>query len=241
MEQLTQTSLQGLFQAIAAAQDEAALNQTVMADLGAYFGATRWKLMFLSQLPKINKNSPLAMRLALSIDHNPVLRYLVQRHAAVHDEVILPPGVWRSICPRADHSHVMVGPIVSDSQLLGGVAFTRHRRDPAFDADDLADLNAICLHISARLTKLRTAQNSSSLLAGDRQDLSLIKDQRITPRETEIATLVAQGRTNREIGKSLWITENSVKQALKRMFRKLEVSSRAEMVALLLRNKGMAE
>ncbi|HEY9742719.1 MAG TPA: helix-turn-helix transcriptional regulator [Coleofasciculaceae cyanobacterium] len=49
----------------------------------------------------------------------------------------------------------------------------------------------------------------------------------------QIAELVAQGLTNAEIGAALWITENSVKQALKRMFRKLEVSSRAEMVTRL--------
>ncbi len=57
------------------------------------------------------------------------------------------------------------------------------------------------------------------------------KRDRLTPRELEIAELVALGQTNAEIGNELWITENSVKQALKRMFRKLEVSSRAEMVA----------
>ena len=59
------------------------------------------------------------------------------------------------------------------------------------------------------------------------------KSDRLTPRELQIAELVALGRTNAEIGNELWITENSVKQALKRMFRKLEVSSRAEMVAQL--------
>lgn len=52
-------------------------------------------------------------------------------------------------------------------------------------------------------------------------------------RELQIVELVALGRTNAEIGTQLWITENSVKQALKRMFRKLDVSSRAEMVAQL--------
>ncbi|NET09313.1 MAG: helix-turn-helix transcriptional regulator, partial [Symploca sp. SIO2B6] len=45
--------------------------------------------------------------------------------------------------------------------------------------------------------------------------------------------LVALGYTNAEIGKELWITENSVKQALKRMFRKLNVSSRTKMVTQL--------
>lgn len=58
---------------------------------------------------------------------------------------------------------------------------------------------------------------------------------RLTSRELQIADLVAKGPTNAEIGAALWITENSVKQALKRMFRKLEVSSRAEMVACLSR------
>jgi DNA-binding CsgD family transcriptional regulator len=49
---------------------------------------------------------------------------------------------------------------------------------------------------------------------------------------TRIVELVALGHTNAKIGTELWITENSVKQALKRMFRKLGVSSRAEMVAV---------
>jgi len=63
---------------------------------------------------------------------------------------------------------------------------------------------------------------------------------RLTPREIEIAELVAQGLTNAQIGASLWITKNSVKQALKRMFQKLEVSSRAEMVARLSSNTKFA-
>jgi DNA-binding CsgD family transcriptional regulator len=62
-----------------------------------------------------------------------------------------------------------------------------------------------------------------------------MKTDRLTARELQIADLVASGQTNAEIGAELWITENSVKQALKRMFRKLEVSSRAEMVARLSR------
>ena len=55
----------------------------------------------------------------------------------------------------------------------------------------------------------------------------------LTSRELQIADLVAQGLTNAEIGTELWITQNSVKQALKRIFRKLNVSARTEMVAKL--------
>ncbi len=48
-----------------------------------------------------------------------------------------------------------------------------------------------------------------------------------------VAELVAQGLTNTEIGAALWIKPDSVKQALKRMFRKLDVSTRAQLVAQL--------
>jgi DNA-binding CsgD family transcriptional regulator len=57
--------------------------------------------------------------------------------------------------------------------------------------------------------------------------------QRLTPREIQIAQLVAQGLTNAAIGAELWITQNAVKQALKRMFRKLDISARTELVARL--------
>jgi DNA-binding CsgD family transcriptional regulator len=92
---------------------------------------------------------------------------------------------------------------------------------PAFDSQNLTDLSGVCLHLSIWATTVRTAA-------------PVFQNAKLTPRELQIVELVALGRTNAEIGQELWITENSVKQALKRMFRKLEVSSRAEMVAQLV-------
>lgn len=229
-----ETPLQPLFQAIAQAQDETELRGAIMATLGAYFAANRWGLMFLDQLPAVNENTPKMLRLALSLDYNPVLRYLIQRHTAVHEEIILPPGVWQTICPRADHGHVLLGPIISQGQLVGGIAFTRHRDVSAFNADDLADLSALCLHLSTRLAEMRSKPVSE--LAGS-NTTSAVKE-RLTPREMQIAELVAQGLTNAQIGAALWITEHTVKQALKRMFRKLEISSRAELVARIAKSSN---
>jgi DNA-binding CsgD family transcriptional regulator len=229
-------SLQSLFEAIAIAHDEQELRHHVMVRVRDYFAAQRCGLFFFNQLLSAEKKlSDIAQR-ALSLDHNPVLRYLVERHAAVHDELVLPPGVWKTICPRSDHAHVMAGPIVTNGCLVGGLGFTRDseallrsadREAPAFNAQDLADLSALCLHVSIRLATIES--RSSGLIP--------LNCDRLTPREIQIAELVAQGLTNTEIGAALWITENSVKQALKRMFRKLEVSSRAEMVAQLSSNK----
>ena len=49
----------------------------------------------------------------------------------------------------------------------------------------------------------------------------------------QIAELVAQGLTNAEIAVRLWISVNTVKQTLKNIIRKLNVSVRAQMVAKL--------
>ncbi|MEM6435915.1 MAG: LuxR C-terminal-related transcriptional regulator [Cyanobacteria bacterium P01_D01_bin.115] len=222
MENFAESALQHLFETIAQAQNETELRCSIMAEVGNYFAASRWGFHFRDQVAAVDQDDSVIMRLALSLDYNPVLRYVVQRHTAVHDEVILPPGMWQTICPRADHGHVMLGPIVSQNQLMGGIALTRHRDTAAFDANDLADLSALCLHFSMRLATLRSQQIAFGL-----------ECDRFTHRESQIANLVAQGLTNREIGAGLWITENSVKKALKRMFRKLQVSSRAEMVAQL--------
>jgi DNA-binding CsgD family transcriptional regulator len=225
-------SLQSLFQAIAHARDEQELRQHVRVRVREYFAAQRCGIFFFDQLLSAEKKlSDIAQR-ALSLDHNPVLRYVVERHAAVHEELILPPGVWKTICPRPDHAHVMAGPVVTNGCLVGGLGLTRDRETPAFNAQDLADLSALCLHLSTRLATIESRSTRFKQLNRDSEALLRSAD-RLTPREIQIAELVAQGQTNAQIGATLWITENSVKQALKRMFRKLEVSSRAEMVAQL--------
>ncbi|WP_238546839.1 MULTISPECIES: helix-turn-helix transcriptional regulator [unclassified Synechocystis] len=96
---------------------------------------------------------------------------------------------------------------------------------PASSTKDLADLGAVCSHVSVCLAALRRSPAYSL------PDNSLAKQ--LTPRERQIADLVAKGLTNVEVGTELWITQNTVKQALKRMFRKLEVLARAELVAKL--------
>jgi DNA-binding NarL/FixJ family response regulator len=50
----------------------------------------------------------------------------------------------------------------------------------------------------------------------------------LTSRELEILELASGGRTNREIGRDLWITEQTVKFHLSNTYRKLGVSNRTE-------------
>jgi DNA-binding CsgD family transcriptional regulator len=169
---------------------------------------------------------------------DPVLDYVMKYHAPAHEELVLPPGGWKQsklyqrCCSQYNHEHIMTGAlakpllwrIVGNGQLIGTVNFARVGDNvPAFDWHDLGSLGAACSHFSTKLSELRRQSDPI------RDSIS----QRLTPREIQIAMLVAKELTNAEIGTELWITQNSVKQALKRMFRKLEVSARTEMVARL--------
>lgn len=231
------SSLELLFEAINQADSERDMRSQIVPKIGEYFAAKRWGIFFFAQLSFGSPNLQKIRKIALSIEHNPVARYLVERHAPVHEALVTSPKAWKLICPRADHWHVMAGPIINRGQLVGVVGCTREKSMPAFDTENLVDLSAICLHLSVWAATVP----SQSVSVGESYPTGIGKSQhppsknnRLTLRELEIAELVALGRTNAEIGTELWITENSVKQALKRMFRKLEVSSRAEMVAQLL-------
>ncbi|MES1026546.1 LuxR C-terminal-related transcriptional regulator [Gloeocapsa sp. BRSZ] len=230
-------SLQFLFQKIAHARNEQELRLHFMDAVGEYFGVQRWGISLLNQqshlasvdicgMPDADSFVECYSNIGREVD--PVLKYVVERHAPAHEELVLPAGGWKQsdlylrCCRYYNHEHIMTGPIVGGGSLVGTVNFARIGDTPAFSHQDLVDLSALCLHISACLARVRTNSERFVLL-----------DTRLTKRERQIAELVSQGLTNAEISAELWITKNSVKQALKRMFRKLDVVNRAQMVAHL--------
>ena len=57
----------------------------------------------------------------------------------------------------------------------------------------------------------------------------------LTPRELEMLCAIARGLSNREIAKELWVTEQTVKFHLSNVYRKLDVSTRAEALVVSMR------
>ena len=55
----------------------------------------------------------------------------------------------------------------------------------------------------------------------------------LTPREHEVVVLVAEGMTNAEIARRLWISPGTVRRHLQNVFAKLEVHTRTAAVARL--------
>lgn len=228
-------SLYPLFQAIATAPTEQTLRLRVMDSISEYFGVQRWGIYLLdadSGLASVDAKGvsdafvEQYQKFGKAVD--PVLKYVLEYHAPAHEELVLPKGAWKQselykrCCSTYDHEHIMTGPLVGHGQLVGTINFARIGHVPAFNQLELASLGAVCSHFSARLAELRKPPLAPNPIGNC-----------LTPREMQIANFVAKGLTNAEIGAELWITQNSVKQALKRMFRKLGVSARTEMVAKL--------
>jgi DNA-binding CsgD family transcriptional regulator len=230
-------SLHPLFRSISTAPTEQSLRSRFMDGVSESFGVQRWGIYLLGDENYAESIDVQGVsddfvdryqQFGRSID--PVLNYVLEYHAPAHEELVLPPGGWKQsdlyqmCCSEYNHEHIMTGAIVGNGQLIGTVNFARVGDNiPAFDWNDLASLGAACSHFSIRLAQLRRQSDP-------------VPDQmiqRLTSREIQIAMLVAKGLTNTAIGTELWISQNSVKQALKRMFRKLEVSARTEMVSRL--------
>ncbi|HZD17892.1 MAG TPA: response regulator transcription factor [Actinomycetota bacterium] len=80
---------------------------------------------------------------------------------------------------------------------------------------------------------------TSAVLERLRRGKHLLKDEklaRLSPQEERILSLVADGKTNREIGDELNLAEKTVKNYVSSILSKLEVARRAEAAAYLARH-----
>jgi DNA-binding NarL/FixJ family response regulator len=80
---------------------------------------------------------------------------------------------------------------------------------------------------------------TKSVLDRLRRGKHLMRDERLarlSPQEERILTLIADGKTNREVGEELHLAEKTVKNYVSSILSKLEVARRAEAAAYLARH-----
>ena len=100
---------------------------------------------------------------------------------------------------------------------LGAVCFVGKATNP----DDLAGAVHVLLSDSIHLSPRRVSHNGH-VTEADRSDATNL----LTPRELEILRLAADGKSNVEMARVLWVTEQTVKFHLSNLYRKLKVSNR---------------
>ncbi len=222
-----------LIETITLVSNQAQLRACFMDYAGELVGATAWGLDLLDGCLRVVESDlwgvPDTFRdryQDLGHSHDPVSQQMIQQHIPVHHLSVQSVTAWHQSPLYQDVfriyglEHGMVAPLIGAGRLVGGVYFMRGQDWPAFTDRDLIQVGSLCQHLSVRLATLRFAIAPALI-------------HRLTPREVDVAELVAQGLTNREIALKLNISRDAVKQVLKRIFQKLDVSARAEMVARL--------
>jgi DNA-binding CsgD family transcriptional regulator len=63
------------------------------------------------------------------------------------------------------------------------------------------------------------------------------RELRLSRRELDVLSLVAEGRSTREIAAALWVTEETVKSHVARVLRRLQARTRAHAVAIAYRER----
>jgi DNA-binding CsgD family transcriptional regulator len=109
------------------------------------------------------------------------------------------------------------------------VAFSRHVEVELADGGSgLLYGQSSCTHVEqgALITVLELQQDGSEICAAMLTAL--------TPREREVALLVVDGCSDREIAQWLYLSHHTVSQYVKRIYRKLDVPSRVALTRLLL-------
>ena len=87
---------------------------------------------------------------------------------------------------------------------------------------------------AARLELSQTLANRLLAMIGDNDGDSLVHN--LTPQEARILRLVGQGQGNQQIAEAMTVSVSTVRSHLKHIYRKLELSSRAEAVRYAIKN-----
>jgi DNA-binding CsgD family transcriptional regulator len=119
--------------------------------------------------------------------------------------------------------HYMSAPIFgSRGTLVGALNYCRRPQDRPFDVHALAMASALSGFVSATLARV-----TGSAMPEDDGDAVL------SHRELQVARLAAAGRNNLEIALQIGIARETVKQTLRRVYKKLGVNGRAQMASTM--------
>ncbi|MGK7952670.1 MAG: LuxR C-terminal-related transcriptional regulator [Xenococcaceae cyanobacterium] len=228
--------LHSLLSRLAIASDVSELRSHFMVNAGDIVAAKTWGWKFFDEDFRVIDfdfrglpSSILQHYEEIGYRYDPLMSFTIQSHVPIHEAAILSPKNWRrslmyqQVFARYDIEHLAIAPLIGDGRLIGKIYFTRSQNTPPFSQDNLLQLSALSTHLSVCLARLQGQQKI--------RESPWVKC--LTPRERQIANSIAKGLKTPELSAELGITQNSVKQAVKRMFAKLQVSTRAEMIAKL--------
>jgi DNA-binding CsgD family transcriptional regulator len=162
-----------------------------------------------------------------AVSTDPVHSTLATRHGVIRSNDLFDDTEWRrhrfyrDLGAPFGLGAYMAGELVGAYAPRGTIGVARPCDSDAFSLGDAQRLHTICLHASVAFTRLTSEERAVPL------------EYVLSPRQLQLVQLVANGLTNEQIGRACGITTHAVKKALERLFARMNVSSRAELIATL--------
>jgi DNA-binding CsgD family transcriptional regulator len=156
---------------------------------------------------------------------DPVLAEACRWRAPVHNLELFSESAWQrhrfyqAYARRFGTEHYLVAPLVGVGKPSGFIHVTRSPHQAPFDSRALRIAAGLASQLSVLVSFLPEASGPD--------------DVALTVRERQVALLVVNGMNNPMIAQHLGIARETVKQTLRRVYRKLDVNGRAAMAARL--------
>lgn len=143
---------------------------------------------------------------------DPLMHHLLRRRTAVTER---DAGPEPTVCARWGMGRILIVPLFAAHGVAGSLNLVRPDGAPGFTSQDQLTALALAGQASVALARCERVPITTGL----------------TGREEELLRLLGDGLRNREIASLRGVSEHAVHQALKRLYRKLGVRSRAAAVA----------
>jgi DNA-binding NarL/FixJ family response regulator len=193
------------------------------------------------------------------------IRRMAIRLTIVNDYEIIVQGLRRMLEPYADRIHIVeteaggLPCVPCDVALFDTFAGRRHSLERVRQIAAQTSIGKVVLYtwdapaaflddvstagIDAVISKTETSEDLVRAIelvhAGEKFGLCEARSGSLSAREREVLALIAQGATNSEIGRELYVSVDTVKTHVRNVFRKVGVSNRTQ-AALAAAEYGLA-
>ncbi|MGH3146655.1 MAG: helix-turn-helix transcriptional regulator, partial [Rubrobacter sp.] len=181
-----------------------------------------------------------SLRLAWDLDYTVVIQcaiYSLACVAAAREQPVLAARLWGAVEGLEEAYGVRIASLIlSVTDYEGRLGIVRSQLDEEAYSVAWAEGKAMALEraVEYSLSEDEQQEPPVPLAAPERQpQLADERAETLTPREQEIAILVARGSTNRQIASELFISERTVDHHVSNILAKLDVSSRERVASRL--------
>lgn len=213
------------------------LGETVQADMISYNEIEMGVQTSVFFEPQTARQPQLEEAFTRLVGQHPLVRHFVETDDPtpqrlsdfISDLDLRRLDLYQEVFRPLETNH-QLGLLLSGSDgLLIGLGVNRRRRD--FSDCDLAVVEVLQPHLSAAFEHAVLRQSSADRLRRSARAATMLSV--LTPREREVATLIAAARSNRQIARTLLISQRTAENHVANVLRKLAVPSRASAIALL--------